>query len=751
MQLKLRLLLAIWLPVTIVLAVFGYVAVERQRTRLTLDLERRAWLLGESLKEAVEPVLAQSGGAGRTATSARIDRIIGKFGAPGRGVAVYDGRGQRLVVTPEVASGLPSSPPFVAEAIETAFPQKGFLPIDGRNTYFYAVPLLGPERVIGVLATFYDARGIERDQTELVRAHAMRFVVLVGALSIVVLLVVRASVTHPLVRMAEWARQLRTGPSVPPPGLPDPGLFQPLTTEVTGLARSLARARAATEREAWLRLQAESVWTEERLKQFASARLGGRTLVVVSNREPLSHVWAGRHIETRVPPSGVVTALEPIMRACGGVWVAHGSGDADRETVDERGAVRLPAENPRYVLKRVWLTAAEEEGYYYGFANEGLWPLCHIVHARPTFRGEDWLQYRAVNEKFAEAVLAEITDVADPAVLIQDYHFALLPRLLKEKRLDAQIALFWHIPWPNPEAFGICPWQPEILEGMLGADLIGFHTQFHCNNFFDTVDRALEARIDRGLFSVVRGQHTTHVKPFPISVAPEFLDEPPRSSREALLAELGLSMEFLGVGVDRIDYTKGLPERFAAIRRFFVLHPEYQRRLTFVQLAAPSRSRIPRYRALEDEVEALVAAVNGELQVGDWRPILLLKGHHNHRDIWPFYRWADFCMVTSLHDGMNLVAKEFVSVRDDEEGVLILSRFTGAARELRDAIPVNPYDVDEMAEAIRFAVEMAPGERRSRMARMRQTVHEHNIYRWAGLLLADLTRLPTEDGGVRLS
>jgi len=265
------------------------------------------------------------------------------------------------------------------------------------------------------------------------------------------------------------------------------------------------------------------------------------------------------------------------------------------------------------------------------------------------------------------------------------------------------------------------------------------------------VDRALEARIDRGLFSVVRGQHTTHVKPFPISVAPEFLDEPPRSSREALLAELGLSMEFLGVGVDRIDYTKGLPERFAAIRRFFVLHPEYRRRLTFVQLAAPSRSRIPRYRALEDEVEALVAAVNGELQVGDWRPILLLKGHHNHRDIWPFYRWADFCMVTSLHDGMNLVAKEFVSVRDDEEGVLILSRFTGAARELRDAIPVNPYDVDEMAEAIRLAVEMAPGERRSRMARMRQTVHEHNIYRWAGLLLADLTRLPTEDGGVRLS
>ncbi len=516
------------------------------------------------------------------------------------------------------------------------------------------------------------------------------------------------------------------------------------------LGRSLAKARAAMVEEALLRLRGEAIWTEERLTQFARARLGERPLVVVSNREPVSHVWRGRRIETLTPASGVVTALEPVMRACGGVWVAHGSGDADREVVDEGSLVRLPPEAPRYTLKRVWLSEQQEAGYYYGFANEGLWPLCHIVHARPTFRAEDWRQYCDVNARFADAVLEVVADTADPAVLIQDYHFALLPRHIKAKRPDARIALFWHIPWPNPEAFGICPWQADILDGMLGADLVGFHTQFHCNNFLETVDRVIEARIDWERFSVVRGQHVTSVKPYPISVAPRFLDEPPPISRAGLLQELGIEVEFLGVGVERIDYTKGLPERFAAIHRFFDQHPEYRGRLTFVQLASPSRSRIPRYRLLEEEVEELAGRINGELGDKQWRPVLLLKGHHDHQRVWPFYRWADFCMVTSLHDGMNLVAKEFVSAREDGDGVLILSRFTGAARELREALLVNPYDVDETAEAIRAAVEMPAGERRSRMSRLRTTILEHNIYRWAGLLLGDLAELPGpgEAGGL---
>jgi trehalose-6-phosphate synthase/HAMP domain-containing protein len=736
MALKLRLLAAIWIPVIVVLAGFGYFAVARERARLTADLERRAWLFGESLKEAVEPLIEKG-------PPAQISRIVQRFADPGRGVAVYDRAGRLIAASPAwVPRQQPS--PSVAQAMSAVSPQHGFRTLGDRSVYEYAVPLLSEERPRGVLTIFLDASQIDREIADVVRLQALRFLVLMAALSLVTLVVLRRSVTGPVQRMAEWARQLRSGQPGPPPPMPDPALFGPLASEVSDMARSLARARSAIAEEARLRLRGEAIWTEERLAQFARSRIGDRPLVVVSNREPVSHVWRNRRVVPLTPASGVVTAMEPVMRACGGVWVAHASGDADREVVDERGTVRLPPEAPRYSLKRLWLSEEEEAGYYYGFANEGLWPLCHIVHARPIFRPEDWRQYQAVNAKFADAVLEVIAETDDPAVLIQDYHFALLPRLIKEKRSDAHVALFWHIPWPNAEAFGICPWQTEILDGMLGADLVGFHTQFHCNNFLETVDRVVEARIDWEHFSVARNQHDTLVKPFPISVAPRFLDEPPATTRAALLQELGVDVEFLGVGVERIDYTKGLPERFAAIRRFFVQNPDYRGRLTFLQLAAPSRSRITRYRALEEELDQLAGEINGELGSGSWRPIVLLKGHHDHRDVWPFYRWANFVMVTSLHDGMNLVAKEFVSVRDDDDGVLILSRFTGAARELRDAVLVNPYDVDEMAAAIRTALEMSPGERRGRMGRMRQIVREYNIYRWAGRLLGELARLPSQ-------
>jgi trehalose 6-phosphate synthase len=736
MRLNLRLLAAIWLPIMVVLGVFAYVSVDRERTRLSSELERRAWLLGEGLKEAVEPLLDRG-------SRAQIERIVQRFGTAARGVAVYDRTGALLAVTSQWADPLKEPLPAASMALADVAPKQGFHTLGGRETYYYAVPLVDDQRARGVLVILNDATHIDRELRDLARLHAIRFAVLVILLSLVTLLVVRRSITHPLRRLAEWTHQLRAGQPVPPPPMPD-ALFGPLAIEVSDLGRSLAKARMAIAEEARLRLHGEAIWTEERLAQFARARLGNRPLVVVSNREPVSHVWRNRRIVTLTPASGVVTAMEPVMRACGGVWIAHGSGDADREVVDERAMIKLPPDNPRYALKRLWLSEEEEAGYYYGFANEGLWPLCHIVHARPIFRPEDWRQYATVNAKFADAVLEVIAETDDPAVLIQDYHFALLPRLIKEKRPDAHVALFWHIPWPNPEAFGICPWQTEILDGMLGADLVGFHTQFHCNNFLETVDRAVEARIDWEHFSVARNQHDTLVKPFPISVAPRFVDEPPATSRAALLQGLGIDVEFLGVGVERIDYTKGLPERLAAIRRFFAQHPGYRGRLTFVQLAAPSRSRIARYQALEEELEQLAGQINGELGSGGWRPIVLLKGHHDHRDVWPFYRWADFCTVTSLHDGMNLVAKEFVSVRDDDDGVLILSRFTGAARELRDALLVNPYDVDEMAEAIRRAIEMPPGERRSRMSRMRQSVREYNIYRWAGRLLSELARLPAQ-------
>ncbi len=736
MKFQLRLVAGLWLGSLLVVGAFAYFQFVEDRQRLTGELDRRAALVSEGLKEVLEPAL------GPRVSKPQIERLIKKFSKPDLGLAVYDRVASLIVATPDVTKQLENPPPEATWALTSGAVQTGFRKVGRTMRYVYADPILREDKPSGALVIFLDASDLQTAEWELWRLNAIRFVVLAVALALIALLVVRMSLTQPLAKMARWTKAVRRGHAIEPPELPDESLFGPIAREVTVLAKNLQRARAAAEEEAALRLIGQTLWTEERLKQFAKMRLGERPLVVVSNREPVSHVWKEGQIQVVTPASGLVTAMDPVMRACGGVWVAQASGDADRETADARGRLRVPPDDPRFTLKRVWLTPEEEAGYYYGFSNEGLWPLCHIVHNRPLFRPEDWAQYRAVNEKFAAAVLEEIAGTESPMVLIQDYHFALLPGLIKRERPDARTAIFWHIPWPNFEAFSICPWQDDLLLGMLGADIIGFHTQYYCNNFLDTVERAIEARIDWERFSVTRGQHVTSVKPFPISVAPGFVDNPPATSRQELLASLDITAEFLGVGVERLDYTKGLPERFRALGRFFERFPEYRERLVFVQLAAPSRSTIPRYQALEAEVDTAVQEVNGAYQTKRWKPILYLKRHHEHRDIWPFYRHADFCMVTSLHDGMNLVAKEFISVRDDDDGALILSQFTGASAELQDAILVNPYDVDEMADAIRSAVSMSPDERRARMARMRQAVREHNIYRWAGLLLSELERIP---------
>jgi len=461
-------------------------------------------------------------------------------------------------------------------------------------------------------------------------------------------------------------------------------------------------------------------------------------------------VRRGNSVDVNVPASGLVTALEPILCACNGTWVAHGSGNADHETVDARDSLRVPPEQPEYTLRRVWLTKEEEEGYYYGFANEGIWPLCHIAHTRPIFRAQDWAFYQEANSKFARAALEEMAGVEEPIVLVQDYHFALLPRMIKEARPDARVAIFWHIPWPNPEAVRICPWQRELLDGLLGADLIGFHIQADCNNFLDTVDRALEARVEREQFSVRRSGHMTQVRAFPISV--EFPEVPEKQEqrpspyvlRAELLKNLGMNARFLGVGVDRVDYTKGILERFSGIERFFEKWPAYREKFTFVQIGAPSRTHIKRYHDLFGEVEAEAERINWRWQTSSWKPIALRNKHHSHNEIEPYYRAADVCLVTSLHDGMNLVAKEFVAARDDEEGALILSEFTGAARELRDAFIVNPYDREQIADAIHMALEMDPHERQERMRQMRQVVRDHNVYRWAGNLIAGLSEIRIE-------
>src|SRR2546427_47297 len=646
MKLTIRLVGAIWLSVLIVIGGFAFLQIREERERLVDDLKRRAVLVGEGLKEAIEPQVARDSTAG-------VERILKKFGTARRGIAVYDRFAGLMVATPDIAPSLPPSLPEVTDAVANDVVSQGFRVVGVRQAYVYATPLTRDDRAVGALVVILDAAHLGRAEWNLWWSNALRFLALALVVSLIALVVVRSSVTQPMAKMSEWTKSLRAGRYVPPPDVPDANVFGPLAREVAGLARSMQRARAAAEQEA--------------------------------------------------------------------------------------------------ALRRVWLTKEEEHGYYYGFANEGLWPLCHIVHTRPVFRPDDWAHYLAANRTFAETLLDEIRDAEEPLVLIQDYHFAPLPALIKAERPDARVAIFWHIPWPNSEAFAICPWQPELLAGMLGADLVGFHTQYYCNNFLETVDRTLETRIDWERFTVTRGERVTAVKPFPISVAPGFVDDPLQRTREELLRELGVSAEFLGVGVERVDYTKGLPERFRALRWFFERYPEYRGRVVFVQLGAPSRTSIKRYAELALEVEATVREVNQRLGTKGWRPIVYLARHHEHREIWSYYRHADFCIVTSLHDGMNLVAKEFVSVRDDEDGVLILSRFAGASQELRDALIINPYDLAGAAEAIRTALEMPKEERHARMTRMRYVVSEHNIYRWAGLLLSELSRIPVETPGVKTS
>ena len=570
-------------------------------------------------------------------------------------------------------------------------------------------------------------------------------------IALITLLIVRWSIEGPIARTAHWMRALRTG-RMPSSriGVPDVELFRPLAREVATFAQSLTTARTAAEREARLRAEGQSQWTAEKLTLELSARLGAGRLFVVSNREPYMHMRRGKSTEVSVPPSGLVTALEPVLCACNGTWLAHGSGSADRDNVDRHDRLPVPPDDPRYTLRRVWLTKEEEEGYYYGFANEGLWPLCHIAHTRPIFRAADWKHYQAVNRKFADALLEEMKDTEKPVVLVQDYHFALLPRMIKQKRPDARVAIFWHIPWPNQETFGICPWQRELVDGLLGADLIGFHIQSHCTNFLQTADRVMESRIDWEHFTVQRLGHITTVRPFPISVDVSDLssDVSPDAAyegRTGLLKSLDVEALFLGVGVDRLDYTKGILERFLAVERFLKKYPRYQGQFTFVQIGAPSRSHLKRYHDLEAEIEAEAGRINWRFQKDKWRPIVLLNRQHSHKEIEPYYRAADLCLVTSLHDGMNLVAKEFVAARGDENGVLILSIFTGAARELRDALQVNPYDIDQTAEAIRAALEMEPEEKQSRMQQMRRVIRERNIYQWAGNLITELCELRLDD------
>lgn len=743
MKITLRLIVSLILVSASVAGFFSFWQVQSEKKRMADDLERRSTVLSESLGESVKIILGSR-------EQNKLDRLVEQFKNRERvlGMIVFDSNGKAVTPPSIMLNGWVSWDSQVKEVLQDKTSKSGFENVGGKQVHYHVQCLLKDGLPTGALVLLEDADYIDVHLTKIWHYNFIRLLFLSALIILTTLLVVRWSVTGPIAQVADWIKKLRMGEILQPPSQFRGDILGPLAVEVSQLAKSLESARAAAEKEAQLRLSGESIWTPEKLKEHVRSNLGDKTLYVISNREPYMHVKQKRKIECIVPASGLVTALEPVLRACGGLWLAHGSGDADRETCDKNGKIRVPPEEPSYVLKRMWLTKEEENGHYYGFSNEGIWPLCHITHIRPVFRLDDWIQYQKVNDKFAQSILEEIKNEDSPLILIQDYHFALLPLLIKKEKPDARIALFWHIPWPNPESFGICPWKQEILLGMLGADIIGFHIQFHCNNFLDTVDNVLESNINWEQFSVQREGHATQVRPFPISVSmmteEDLTKIDPGKIRETLVKEYGIRAKHIGVGVDRLDYTKGIVERFRGIERFLEKYPEYAGQFTFVELGAPSRTHIQKYHDFISEVEKTVDAINWRFQTKEWKPIVFMKGHHSRSEILPFYRTADLCLVTSLHDGMNLVAKEFISTRNDEGGVLILSQFAGASRELRDALIVNPYDIEAMADCIRLALEMPEAQKLERMKRLRSVVQDKNIYRWAANLISAMTQLPAK-------
>lgn len=600
------------------------------------------------------------------------------------------------------------------------------LSLPGGKIHVSAIPLLYQKLPFGFVTLVHDLSFIERRETRTRQFLLMAFGFLAVATSGVTMIAVRLA-------WHGWTTDFRTFLS----GGRRPE-FQPLMQDVRQLVDRLVSERQT---------DGGGTWTPQRLKHTLNRYLQGEKVVVVANREPYIHEHneSGDEIRILNPASGLVTALEPVMRACSGTWIAHGSGSADRETTDHNGRLRVPPGEESYLLRRLWLSPEEEHGYYYGLANEGLWPLCHIAHARPIFRSEDWQHYKRVNEKFADSVRTEV-DSHDPIVLVQDYHFTLVPQLIRERLPRATVIMFWHIPWPNSQRFGICPWREELLKGMLGSSIVGFHTQFDCNNFMDSVERFLEARIDREQNAVIQHGRRTLVRAYPVS-----LDWPCRwlktqrpveECREAVWRELGLASDaVLGLGVDRLDYTKGVEERLLAVERLLERFPTFRGRFTFLQIAAPSRTAIEGYRQLNERVERIANRINSRFGSEGYQPIVLRRSHHQPDQVFQYYRAADVCYVSSLHDGMNLVAKEFVAAREDEAGVLVLSQFTGAARELTEALIVNPYDFDEASSALAAALGMSREEQADRMRSMRTFLAEFNVYRWAGRMLVDAARV----------
>lgn len=734
-------ILPILIIVAVVFTVFGIFQVRFTEEKLMDDLRRKARSVDESLELSARHIFINN-------DLKSASRLVESFQKRERlqGCVLYDKEGQIIAITERISDWKDKDKPYIKEIIETKNPRGALEEFREYSVYSYILPVLDDENnLLGLVEVIYDTSYLFTMLAELWKRISITLISLILLIAIIAFLIQRQIFILPVRRLTQWFSHFQRGETDKLKPFEEKGEFGKLISEVEQVALSLRVARKVVSDEAQVRIQKEEIWTDAKLRDLIHAKLGENALFVVSNREPYMHVTdeSTGKVKCIRPASGVVTAIDPILRACGGTWIAHGAGDADKKFVNSKDKLGIPPEDNRYILKRVWLTKAEEDGYYYGFANEGLWPLCHITHTRPIFRETDWQMYKKVNLKFAETVLEELP-ARSPFVFIQDYHFTLLPKMLKEKRPDATLALFWHIPWPNPEAFAICPYQQEILNGMLACDLIGFHVQYHCNNFLDTANRLVECRVDTERFSVVRGNKETFIRAFPISVDGYISgDLTGRDGKQIdiIRKEFQLEDKIVGVGVDRLDYTKGIIERILAIDRFLEKYPQYKNKFVFIQLAAPSRTHIKRYHELMAEIDELIEKKNWKYSDGNWKPIIYLKRHFSPEEIRPYYLLSDLCIVSSLHDGMNLVAKEYVASKTDLNGALILSRLTGAARELVDAIQINPYSIEEFADAIKFTLELPDEDRRKRMENMRKIISENNVYRWAGNIISELTAL----------
>lgn len=741
MRINLALILSIIVAVGVVALVFTAFQISSEKQKLNNELQSKTVRLAEDFYKTYFRHLED-----RDSVPLRgiTDSVINQYSFIG--LAVYYNRDSIIPLNSSTQLLIQHSSDYITRAVSADTSMGNMVRSEGKRSYEY-IRIVKRENKPSLAVIFYsDAEYIKNILKTIWLGNFIRWFIQALVISIVTLLVIRWGILRPLNRIVEWVKAARFGNVEQIQKRPPINFLAPLYKEISGIAQAMQEARAIAQEEAKLRTTGEAIWTPERLNEEMKQVLENKMMVVVSNREPYMHVHAGKEIKCIVPASGMVTAMEPILKACGGLWIASGSGDADRETVDKNDKVQVPPYEHKYTLRRVWLTKEQEDHYYYGFSNEGLWPLCHIAHTRPVFRKEDWDYYQEVNELYAKAVVEEIKNQEDPFILVQDYHFALLPKLIKDRRPDAKVAIFWHIPWPNPESFGICPWQKELLSGMLGADLIGFHTQYHCNNFLETVNNSLESRVIWENFSVKIGNQFTLVKPFPISIAFTLKDyENGNDSSKLEVSELlkhhGLSAKYLGIGVDRIDYTKGLIEKFLAIERFLEKYPVYQGQFTFVQIGAPSRSLLKTYADTISAVEQEANRINWKFKARNWQPILFLKKHHSHEEILPFYRSANLCMVSSLHDGMNLVAKEFIASRNQNDGVLILSQFAGASQELLGATIINPYDTEQTADAIKSALEMPREAQHHKMKQMRRVIMGHNVYSWAADILKTMTSI----------